>query len=77
MLATLQIVKIKFLLIKICLNQMAKDKAEIQRAGRLARKERGLTRSIMVYIKPEFEGRLIKYVEGRLEGECPTKAKVT
>ena len=56
---------------------MAKSKAEIMRAGRLARKEKGLTRAITVHIRTEDEDRLIKYVEGRLKGECPTKAKAT
>jgi len=56
---------------------MPKDKAEIMRAGRQARKDKGLTRSITVHIKPEDESRLIKYVEWRLKGECPVKAKAT
>ena len=56
---------------------MSKSKAEIMRAGRKARKDKGLTRSITVHIRPEDEERLVKYVEGRLKGECPTKAKAT
>lgn len=55
---------------------MPKSKAEIMRALRQARKEKGL-KPVTVYIKPQEEGRLSKYVEGRLKGECPTKAKGT
>jgi len=55
---------------------MPKSKADIMRALRQARKDKGL-KPVTVYIKPQDEGRLAKYVEGRLKGECPTKAKGT
>lgn len=55
---------------------MPKSKAEIMRALRQARKDKGL-KPMTVYIKPQDEWRLIKYVECRLKGECPTKKKGT
>ena len=54
---------------------MPKSKAEIMREGRAARKARGLTKSIMVHIRPEQEERLVRYVARTLRGECPTRGK--
>lgn len=56
---------------------MPKDKAEIMRANRKARKEEleslGLTRTLKVHINPEDEARVIKYIESRLRGKVYTK----
>jgi len=58
---------------------MPKSKAAEMRASRLKEKKRlnalGLTTTLRVHIRPEDKERLIRYVTGRLKGECPTRGK--
>lgn len=51
---------------------MPKPKAEMMRAKRQAREDRGL-KPVTAYVKPEHKERLAMYVEVTLKGECPIK----
>jgi len=53
---------------------MPKSKADIMRAIRQARKDKGLE-PVTAYIKPEHKERHKKYVERTLGGMVPTKRK--